>query len=116
MTMSDPQKFDPNDMTDEEAAELASAEAWLDELERDPSPLATKAADASDLRRISQADAAIGAAREELAAAVAAARDNGRSWGAIGMVLGVSKQAARERFGLPHQRTAPREQASTPAE
>jgi hypothetical protein len=31
--------------------------------------------------------------------AVAAAHANGRSWARIGMVLGVSRQAARERYG-----------------
>jgi len=34
-----------------------------------------------------------------LADAVASARANGRSWGQVAMVLGVSKQAAAERFG-----------------
>lgn len=88
------------------AAELAAAEAWLDELD----PETTPAEDPVDLRRIGHAARAIDAAREELGVAVAAARENGRSWGAIGMVLGVSKQAARERFSdvVPTQRITTR--------
>ena len=31
------------------------------------------------------------------------ARRNGRSWGMIAMALGVSKQAARKRYGEPSQ-------------
>lgn len=102
MTMT---KKDTPDTSDE-VAELAAAEAWLDRL--DPAAVAAPEADASDLRRIGQAAAAIETARGELAAAVAAARANGRSWGAIGMVLGVTKQAARERFSssaVPSQRS-----------
>jgi hypothetical protein len=39
-----------------------------------------------------------------LADQVAKARTNGRTWTQIGAVLGVSKQAARERFGEPAHR------------
>lgn len=102
----------------EEAAELARAEAWLDQLERDDPDVVVD--DPVDLRRIGLAAGAIDAAREELAVAVAAARENGRSWGAIGMVLGISKQAARERFvtaaGVPRQRGQRRREAGAPTE
>lgn len=37
-------------------------------------------------------------AAENLRRAVAAARANGESWGTIGMGLGVSRQAAQQRF------------------
>lgn len=87
----------------DESVELARAEAWLDHLEHDDPDVVVD--HPIDLHRIGLAANAIDAAREELAAAVAAAREDGRSWGAIGLVLGVSKQAARERFGVPHQRT-----------
>ncbi len=69
-------------------------EAWLDGFE----PTADEASDASDLRRISEAAQGAEDASEELREAVRAARAKGRSWGAIGVVLGVSKQAARQRF------------------
>ncbi|MDT7623183.1 MAG: hypothetical protein QOF99_4084, partial [Pseudonocardiales bacterium] len=39
------------------------------------------------------------ASEANLAATVAAARANGRSWARIGAILGVSKQAAMRRFG-----------------
>jgi hypothetical protein len=84
--------------------ELADTEALLDNL--DPEALSTPEADASDLRRIGEAAAAIDAARDALVTAVNEARVHGRSWGQIGMVLGVSRQAARERFGTPAPRNA----------
>jgi len=87
-----------------EADELAETEALLDRL--DPAEINVQAADASDLRRIGEAAEAIERARDALAEAVASARSHGRSWGQIGMVLGVSRQAARERFGTPSPRTA----------
>jgi hypothetical protein len=87
-----------------ETDELVNTEALLDEL--GPACLGSPHTDASDLRRIGEAAQAIDAARDALSAAVTAARERGRSWGQIGMVLGVSKQAARERFGTPAPRTA----------
>lgn len=87
-----------------EAGELAETEALLDKL--DPTDLNSAEADASDLRRIGEAADAIDHARDALAEAVASARSLGPSWGQIGMVLGVSRQATRERFGTPSPRTA----------
>jgi hypothetical protein len=84
--------------------ELIETELLLDRL--DPDTLTSPETDATDLRRIGEASAAIAAAREGLTTAVAAARANGRSWGQIGMVLGISKQAARERFATPRPRTS----------
>ncbi len=55
--------------------------------------------DPADLRRIGRAKHAIREAEGELHAAVAASRASGRSWGHIGIVLGISKQAAQQRFG-----------------
>jgi len=55
--------------------------------------------DPVDLRRIGRAKQAVHDAEAELRAAVAAARTSGRSWGHIGIVLGISKQAAQQRFG-----------------
>jgi hypothetical protein len=73
------------------------AEAWLDALNPDTTP----AEDAADLRAIGVALQDIEAAEARLREAVDAARASGRSWGMIGLVLGVSKQAAHERFGRP---------------
>jgi hypothetical protein len=72
-----------------------SVEDWLDGLD----PAKTPASDAVDLRRIGAALDRVEAAEQELAKAVAAARKRGRSWGTIGMVLGISRQAAQQRFG-----------------
>lgn len=75
----------------------ADAEAWLDSLD----PAETPAEDPRDLRRIGLALADVAKAERDLADAVADARRNGRSWGEIALVLGVSKQAARQRYGEP---------------
>ncbi len=82
-----------------EQLELAAADAaqWLDEM--DPAALDDPAADSTDLRRIGLALAAIASASAELESAVRTARENGRSWGDIAMVLGISRQAARQRYG-----------------
>lgn len=82
--------------------DLARAETWLDQLD----PETTPAEDPADLRRIGIAHHNLYAARAKLDRAVTDARAAGRSWGAIGMVLGVSKQAARQRFAHLDQRTS----------
>ena len=63
------------------------------------SPAIHPSRDAEHFRRIIAANKAIDAAHDELRAAVAAARAAGESWTVIGAALGVSKQAAAERFG-----------------
>lgn len=73
------------------------AEAWLDSLD----PETTSAENPTDLRRIGLALRALAAQQREVDEAVADARINGRSWGEIGLVLGISRQAARERYGRP---------------
>lgn len=55
--------------------------------------------DASHFRRIIEARKSLDAAESELRDAVAAARDAGDSWTAIGAALGTTKQAASQRFG-----------------
>ena len=81
---------------------LADTEAWLDSL--DPSALAMPDSDGQDLRAIGDALRAVAASDVQLADRVADARANGRTWTQIAAVLGVSKQAARERFGEPAHR------------
>lgn len=76
---------------------LADTEAWLDRLK--PETLASPGSDASDLRAIGDALRAVAASDLGLAEQVARARANGRTWTQIAAVLGVSRQAARERFG-----------------
>lgn len=81
---------------------LADTEAWLDRL--DPETLASPESDATDLRAIGEALHAVAASDLNLADQVAKARANGRTWTQIAAVLGVTKQAARERFGEPVRR------------
>jgi len=81
---------------------LADTEAWLDTL--DPEALASPESDAADLRAIGEALHAVAASDLSLADQVAKARANGRTWTQIAAVLGVTKQAARERFGEPAHR------------
>ena len=82
---------------DQLASAAVAAEAWLDEL--DPALLAAPEADGSDLRAIASAMHDVALADLALAERVAEARARGRTWTQIAVVLGVTKQAARERFG-----------------
>jgi hypothetical protein len=70
-------------------------EKWADELD----PAAARIEDLSDLRAIAEADDALRRQQARLTEQVAVARGRGRSWGIIGTILGVSRQAARQRFG-----------------
>ncbi len=54
--------------------------------------------DTSDLRAVAEAVDGVRAGEARVRELVALARANGRSWGEIGIALGVSRQAARERF------------------
>ena len=82
--------------TDEQIEEAARRfEAPADDLDPQTAP----AEDLADLRAI--AEAAERARRDEalLTERVAQARAHGRSWNRIAAALGVSRQAARQRFG-----------------
>ncbi len=78
-------------------ATVRDIEQLLDTINLDDYPVD----DPADLRRIGLAAREVKRAKAELAEAVAAARANGRSWGFIGLTLGISKQAAQQRFGEP---------------
>jgi len=54
--------------------------------------------DTTDLRAVAEAVDGVRAGEARVRELVALARANGRSWGEIGIALGVSRQAARERF------------------
>jgi len=62
----------------------------------DPSDVAMD--DTTDLRAVAEAVDRVRAGEARVRELVALARANGRSWGEIGIALGVSRQAARERF------------------
>ncbi|HEU5270696.1 MAG TPA: hypothetical protein VFU36_12285 [Jatrophihabitans sp.] len=76
---------------------VAQSEAWLDAVNPDDVPNGA-IDDREDLRRIGMALIAIETAEQDLVSAVADARANKRSWTDIANVLGVSRQAARQRF------------------
>jgi len=54
--------------------------------------------DTTDLRTLAEAVDSVRAGDARVRELVALARADGRSWGEIGIALGVSRQAARERF------------------
>lgn len=69
-------------------------EQWLDQLD----PATMPAEDTSDLRAIGLAVLERNRNEQRITEAVRRARDNGQSWGQIAMVLGVTRQSARERY------------------
>ncbi|ORA24911.1 hypothetical protein [Mycobacterium aquaticum] len=75
--------------------EKTDVENWLDNLEVDPA----KARDARHMRRIAAAAKALDGAEAELNEAVTEAREAGDTWAMIGTALGISRQAAYQRFG-----------------
>lgn len=90
--MSDDVRVDKKVREDPSAEEI---DAWLDAIEPNPAD----ARDAGYFRRIVAAGTALEAAEDELRSAVADARAAGDTWGMIGAALGVSRQAAYQRFG-----------------
>jgi hypothetical protein len=75
-------------------AEIQAAAARAEALSAPTVPMD----DTTDLRAVADAAGAVRADEALLREKVAVARANGRSWGQIGASLGVSRQAARERF------------------
>jgi hypothetical protein len=77
--------------TDEEIQRAAKLAESLD-------PSGVPMEDTTDLRKLAEAVDAVRAGEARVRELVTGARANGRSWGEIGIALGVSRQAARERF------------------
>jgi hypothetical protein len=61
-------------------------------------PTGAQMDDTTDLRTLAEAVDSVRAGEARVRELVAHARGKGRSWGEIGIALGVSRQAARERF------------------
>ncbi|NEE03797.1 sigma-70 family RNA polymerase sigma factor [Phytoactinopolyspora halotolerans] len=81
--------------SDEEIREAAERfEKWADELD----PATADVSDVSDLRAVAEAADAVRANEARLTEAVSVARAHGRSWTRIAESMGVSRQAARQRF------------------
>ena len=84
--------------TDEELEQAAARFAdRADEL--DPNQATVEHTD--DLRAVAEAADAVAADTARLHEQVALARAHGRSWNEIALALGVSRQAARQRFSSP---------------
>ncbi|MYH72450.1 MAG: hypothetical protein F4153_07730 [Acidimicrobiia bacterium] len=77
------------------AEKLAAFEKWADEV--DPADL--KFIDSSSLKLVGRLADQRDRLETELAQAVAAAREDDWSWAMIGFMLGVSRQAAQQRYG-----------------
>ncbi len=82
-------------MTNSRADRAAALEAWADGV--DPDDLAE--AKTSALRIIAELVEQRNKVDDGLADAVRAARDAGRSWSEIAAMLGVTKQAAQQKYG-----------------
>jgi len=82
--------------TDEEIQRAAERfEQLADDLDPDTTPVE----DVSDLQDVAAASEAMRADEARLQQAVRNARAHGRSWNQLATALGVSRQAARQRFG-----------------
>ncbi len=81
--------------TDKEIEQAARRFEWLaDSLD----PATAKVEDTDDLREVAAAAEAVRADDARLREAVVLARAHGRSWNHIALALGVSRQAARQRY------------------
>lgn len=78
--------------------EIEQAAARFDELTDALDPETAHVEHIDDLRQIGIATQAIQADQARLREAVEVARAHGRSWNDIALALGVSRQAARQRF------------------
>lgn len=82
-------------------SETERAEQLLDELDQARS---TEAENTEDLREVAAGAEAVADAEARLTEAVDIARAHGRSWTRIGIAIGISRQAARQRFSRPARR------------
>lgn len=82
-------------MTKSRAERATALENWADET--DPTDL--KLADTSTLRAIAELVDQRNGVDDDLASAVQIARESNKSWAEIGTMLGVSKQAAQQKYG-----------------
>jgi DNA-directed RNA polymerase specialized sigma24 family protein len=78
--------------------EIERAAKRFEELANDLDPTTADVEDTEDLRAVAAAAEATRADEARLREAVELARAHGRSWNHIARALGVSRQAARQRF------------------
>jgi hypothetical protein len=85
--------------SDQEIKEAAARfDRLADEMEHNPD--AAKIEDLSDLQAVASAAAAVQSAQSSLLEAVENSRAHGRSWNELAVALNVSRQAARQRYGI----------------
>jgi hypothetical protein len=84
--------------------EIEQAARRFDQLADDLDPATAEMDDTEDLRAVAAASEATRADEARLREAVEVARARGRSWNNIALALGVSRQAARQRFARPESR------------
>lgn len=81
--------------TDEQInAAVERFEKWADDLD----PATAKVADLTELRAIAEAADAVRADEARVTEAVSIARAHGHSWNRIAVALGVTRQAARQKY------------------
>lgn len=78
--------------------EIEQAARRFDELTAELDPDTVQSDNTEDLTQVAAVSATVRADEARLRQAVAAARARGRSWNQIATALGVSRQAARQRF------------------
>lgn len=78
--------------------ELEQAARRFEELADRMDPAGADVLRIDDLREVAIVSEAVRTDEERLREAVATARTHGRSWNQIALALGVSRQAARQRF------------------
>ena len=78
--------------------EIEPATRRFEELTEQLDPASARVERTEDLRQVAAASQAVRAGEGQLREAVQAARGQGRSWNEIALALGVSRQAARQRF------------------
>lgn len=78
--------------------EIERAARKFDKLSNDLDPDTVRSESTEDLSHIAAASETVRADEDRLRQAVEAARAKGRSWNQIATALGVSRQAARQRF------------------
>ncbi|HEX4115202.1 MAG TPA: hypothetical protein VHY18_04950 [Solirubrobacteraceae bacterium] len=85
-------------MTHHTDKEIEQAAHRFEQLADSLDPDTAQVEDTDDLREIATASEALRANDARLREAVLLARAHGRSWNHIALILGVSRQAARQRF------------------
>lgn len=81
--------------TDEEIQAAAERfDEWADDLD----PATAKATDLTELRAVAEAADRVRADEAKVTEAVSIARAHGHSWNRIASALGVSRQAARQKY------------------